>query len=205
MADMTADNLTALRKPFAKEQVGKLPKPYKADSPRGNCKECGQYHGLPAVHLDYVGHAIVTDRLLNIDPLWNWEPMGTDTAGLPALDRNGNLWIKLTVCGVTRLGVGDGPSMKVMIGDAIRNAAMRFGVALDLWAKEELEHPEGTEEPESQPGTDPMQEARQRVREAANVLGINDIPQQLAARNYSSSSVKDLNDLAAEWEAKVGL
>jgi hypothetical protein len=29
--------------------------------------------------------------------------------------------------------------MKERIGDAIRNAAMRFGIALDLWSKEELE------------------------------------------------------------------
>jgi hypothetical protein len=54
------------------------------------------------------------------------------------LDRAGNLWIKLTICGVTRLGVGDGKNAKEVIGDAIRNAAMRFGVALDLWAKENL-------------------------------------------------------------------
>ncbi|HKN46238.1 MAG TPA: hypothetical protein VJW23_20185, partial [Propionibacteriaceae bacterium] len=49
--------------------------------------------------------------------------------------------------GVTRIGVGDGQTMKVKIGDAIRNAAMRFGVALDLWAKVELQH--GTSEPDS--------------------------------------------------------
>jgi hypothetical protein len=42
------------------------------------------------------------------------------------------------VCGVTRIGVGDGKNAKERIGDAIRNAAMRFGVALDLWAKENL-------------------------------------------------------------------
>src|SRR5690606_32615245 len=42
------------------------------------------------------------------------------------------------ICGVTRIGVGDGKSAKECIGDAIRNAAMRFGVALDLWAKEAL-------------------------------------------------------------------
>jgi hypothetical protein len=51
---------------------------------------------------------------------------------------NGNLWIRLTICGVTRIGVGDGKSLKECIGDAIRNAAMRFGMALDLWAKETL-------------------------------------------------------------------
>jgi hypothetical protein len=90
--------------------------------------------------LDYVGHAAVTDRLLAVDPGWTWEPMATDENGLPALDKAGNLWIRLTVCGVTRIGVGDGRSAKEIVGDALRNAAMRFGVALDLWSKEELEH-----------------------------------------------------------------
>lgn len=59
------------------------------------------------------------------------------------LDEHGSpvgMWIKLTVGGVTRLGYGSVPSgqadaVKVLIGDALRNAAMRFGVALDLWAK----------------------------------------------------------------------
>jgi hypothetical protein len=64
--------------------------------------------------------------------------MALDQYGSPQCDRDGNLWIRLTVCGVTRLGVGDGKNMKERIGDAIRNAAMRFGVALDLWAKENL-------------------------------------------------------------------
>lgn len=109
---------TELRKPFPPESVGKLPK--------------------GGVMLDYVGHAAVTDRLLTVDPEWSWEPLALGPDGLPAFDRSGNLWIKLTICGVTRLGVGDGKSPKECIGDAIRNAAMRFGVALDLWAKENL-------------------------------------------------------------------
>jgi hypothetical protein len=140
VSDMTTEQAAALRKPFDKKAVGKLPKPYKADSEKGNCRECGGYHGLPAMHLDYVGHAAVTtDRLLAVDPEWTWEPMATDEYGNPQPDAAGNLWIRLTVCGVTRIGVGDGATMKIRIGDAIRNAAMRFGVALDLWSKEELE------------------------------------------------------------------
>jgi hypothetical protein len=97
-------------------------------------------HQLPkgGVMLDYVGHAAVTDRLLEVDPGWVWEPLALTPDGLPALDRAGNLWIRLTVCGVTRLGVGDGKNAKECISDAIRNAAMRFGVALDLWAKDGL-------------------------------------------------------------------
>jgi hypothetical protein len=120
VTDMTADKAAELRKPFPKSAVGKLPK--------------------AGILLDYVGHAAVTDRLLAVDPEWTWEPLALDENGLPTLDRAGNLWIRLTICGVTRVGVGDGKSAKEIVGDALRNAAMRFGVALDLWSKEELEH-----------------------------------------------------------------
>jgi hypothetical protein len=136
---MTPERAALLRKPFPDNVIGKVPKPYQRDAAKGNCSECGGYHGLPATHLSYVGHAAVTDRLLSIDPHWSWEPVAFDDQGLPAFDARKNLWIKLTVCGVTRYGVGDGSSVKECIGDAIRNAAMRFGVALDLWSKDELE------------------------------------------------------------------
>lgn len=135
--------LALLREPFPDNQIGKLPKPYYKDSPKGNCRECGGYHGLPAMHVDYVGHAALTDRLLDADPEWTWEPVARDQYGLPLII-NGGLWINLTVCGVTRLGFGDsqgksGPNaIKEAIGDALRNAAMRFGAALDLWHKGDL-------------------------------------------------------------------
>lgn len=134
------DPLTAILVRWAvppAELVGKLPKPTKKDNPPGRCQECGGWHGLPAVHLDYVGHADVTRILLLVDPEWTWEPLALDAAGLPAFDREGGLWIRLTVLGVTRLGYGDGPDPKQRIGDALRNAAMRFGVALSLWSKQE--------------------------------------------------------------------
>ena len=115
----TPEAATALvRMPFPPESVGKLPK--------------------GGTMLDYVGHAAVTDRLLTVDPEWSWEPFAVGPDGLPMPDREGNLWIRLTVCGVTRIGVGDGKNAKERIGDALRNASMRFGVALDLWAKENL-------------------------------------------------------------------
>ena len=139
-----SDPLALLRAPFPPNQISKLPKPYKADSPKGKCTECGGYHGLPAVHLDYVGHAALTDRLLDTDPHWSWEPMGFAQDGTPAFDANGGMWIKLTVCGITRIGYGNAPgkkggdAVKEVIGDALRNAAMRFGAALDLWHKGDL-------------------------------------------------------------------
>lgn len=144
--------LKALRAPFPDHQISKLPKETKkqADDRKANmklgirCGQCGQWHHKDAVHLDYVGHAALTDRLLDVDPTWNWEPVAFTSDGMPAYDRNGGMWIRLTVCGQTRLGYGNadgksgGDAVKEIIGDALRNAAMRFGAALDLWHKGDL-------------------------------------------------------------------
>ena len=150
------DDLKKLRVPFPENQVSKLPKGTKAQNEcppneKANCKICGGWHHPRIVHLDYVGHAALTDRLLDVDPEWNWEPMAVGQDGYPVIDKDGGMWIKLTVCGVTRIGYGDaqgktgGNAMKERIGDALRNAAMRFGAALDLWHKGEL-HTEAPEE-----------------------------------------------------------
>jgi hypothetical protein len=122
------------------------------DHRKAKCNDCGNYITTAHVDLSYVGHAELTHRLLDADPLWDWEPVAFDQRGLPQFDEHGGLWIRLTVCGHTRLGYGDsqgkkGPNaIKEAIGDALRNAAMRFGAALDLWAKSDLreaqtEHP----------------------------------------------------------------
>lgn len=152
------DALDRLRIPFPPASVEKLPKPFHKGAPKGKCTPrkdggdapndqdffCHKWHGLPAVHLDYIGHAVVTERLLAVDPFWNWEPMSVDEHGLPRFVTVDGfpvaLWIKLTVCGFTRIGVGTvnvgtHDPEKQLISDAIRNAAMRFGVALDLWKK----------------------------------------------------------------------
>jgi hypothetical protein len=183
----TAPDRTAgfqrLREPFPAEHVGKLPKPTKRDAKKGKCKPqreggdaptwqdycCGGYHGLPAVHLDYVGHAAVTDRLLEVDPEWKWEPKaGWDENGEPRFVRDDQgrpirLWIDLTVLGVTRPGVGTVEAgafdaEKQLIGDALRNAGMRFGVALGLWIKgSEEEHAAKADTPAPATEDDPEQ------------------------------------------------
>jgi hypothetical protein len=128
MTEPDVKALAKLREPFPASQIGKLPK--------------------GGILLDFVGHGYLTARLLDVDPAWNWEPVAFDERGLPLLDENGGLWIKLTVCGVTRLGYGDaggrkGPNaIKESIGDALRNAGMRFGLALDLWCKGDPDAPE---------------------------------------------------------------
>ena len=163
-AEKEPTGLDLLRKPFPPHQISKLPKPTKAqteavraDFKKGiRCQVCGTWHHPDVVHLDYVGHAALTDRLLDCDPNWTWEPCVE-----PGLPNPGNgMWIKLTVCGVSRLGYGHadgksgGDAIKETIGDALRNAAMRFGAALDLWHKGDLHIDDDTPEaPQSQDDT----------------------------------------------------
>jgi hypothetical protein len=161
-------NLAKLRTAFPADQIHALPRlcckacndsrTKVCDQHRKQkCRDCGNYITTAHVDLSYVGHAELTHRLLDADPLWDWEPLSLDQRGLPQFDENGGLWIRLTVCGHSRLGYGDsqgkkGPNaIKEAIGDALRNAAMRFGAALDLWAKSDLkaaqaEHPKSAED-----------------------------------------------------------
>jgi hypothetical protein len=176
LSDDQKKGLARLREPFPENQIGKLPKPYKKDSPKSNCRECGGYHGMPAAHLDYVGHAALTDRLLEVDPEWTWEPLALDEHGLPRFDRNGGLWIRLTVCGVTRLGYGDmggkngANAVKEAIGDALRNSGMRFGAALDLWHKGELHDAQeaNDRDPEPAPAPPPTVDVEALLEEMAS-------------------------------------
>jgi hypothetical protein len=176
--------LARLREPFEPHQINKLPKPYKADSQRSNCRECGGYHGMPAVHLDYVGHAALTDRLLEVDPEWSWEPLAKGPDGLPQFDKDGGLWIALTICGVTRLGYGDsqgkrgGNAVKEAIGDALRNAGMRFGAALDLWHKGDL-------------------------HDASEEQGQNQAPAEAPPSRTLSRAPAVSEDVLAAWQAKI--
>lgn len=174
---MNEETAATLRGQFKAEEVGKLPRVTCPDCSdrrktcnehsKAKCDGCGNYISTRHIHIDYVGHADVTSRLLDADPEWSWEPKAKDVdpvvlaaamaTGNPEivqqvfdnappkfdLDEHGNpvgLWIKLTVAGTTRPGYGSVPSgqpdaVKVLIGDALRNGAMRFGVALALWAK----------------------------------------------------------------------
>lgn len=175
---MTPEQAAALRAAFPPAAVGKLP--------RGGRM------------LDYVGHAAVTDRLISVDPAWWWEPVAFDADGLPAVrivGREAVLWIRLTVCGVTRLGVGIVPADvpdrdKQLVSDAIRNAAMRFGVALDLWAREDIS-----------PHDAAADEAADAVRVPLPVARVRRITERAAALNAAAAELPDVS-LADERRAR---
>lgn len=208
---MTDIDLAALRATFPAEQVGKLPKiwckkcteaRFKVcdDHRKERCRACGNNITDAHIDIDFVGHADVTARLLDVDPNWDWEPFAFDESGLPAVDTDAKdnpvgLWIKLTIGGVTRPGYGSvvsgkSDAIKELIGDAIRNAAMRFGVALDLWAKGERSDTKGKE---VEAGANPVPRRTASARELAE-QEISVLRSQIAAKGKKSGlTLADLN------------
>lgn len=194
--------LLALQEEVPENLIGKLPKVTcplcRKKENRGECGEhkkqrcqiCDGWLSPAHTHLDYVGHAETTSKLLEVDPLWNWEPLSFGADGLPAFDADGGLWIKLTVCGVTRLGYGTadnangfkarGDLRKEIIGDAIRNAAMRYGWGLNLWAKTDIHERTPQEEPPQAP---PPLASLEQKRELAILIGQKLGPQASARRH----------------------
>jgi hypothetical protein len=115
--------------------------------------------------------------------------MALTAEGLPRFDASGGLWIRLTVCGVTRLGYGHAQSKsfgdpgsreKEVIGDALRNAGMRFGAALDLWHKGDLhaDKEEQKEEPKHELPRANMSETQKLLE--AEKIGQEQTPEELA-------------------------
>ncbi len=213
--------LKRMREPFAANQISKLPKPtrsqteaVKANYKKGiRCQVCGGWHHPDVIHLDYVGHAALTDRLLECDPAWNWEPFSMTNEGLPLLDRNGGIWIKLTVCGVTRNGYGHadgksgGDAIKEAIGDALRNAAMRFGAALDLWHKGDL-HVEVNDDESGANDVDknpPQRASKANSRGLYSALqnGLRNQKSADALQKWGKRNADDIKSLPTEWAEEI--
>ena len=117
-----------LREPFPPEQIGQVNKGF----------------GI----VDFIGHAAITDRLNRAAPGWTYRVEPVVITGKDGLPHVMAVFGTMTVGGVTRQEVGDvehmtryGDELKKAISDFICRGAMRFGVGLDLWSKEQLESP----------------------------------------------------------------
>ena len=93
--------------------------------------------------LSYVSQAAVTDRLNQAAPGWTYDVEPVVVDGKDGLPHVVAVLGTMTVGGVARSEVGavDSPSsygqeLKEAISDFVRRGAMRFGVAIALWAPE---------------------------------------------------------------------
>jgi len=172
MTEKNTNPVSKMLEPFAPNEINQIPK--------GGLK------------LDYVGHAALTKRLLETDLNWSWEPFAVGEDGLPKIDESGGLWIRLTVCGITRIGYGDAgnskgtQAVKEAIGDALRNAGMRFGAALDLWHKGDL-----FDLADSRGDKKPEPESKPRKLEAVRTF----TPEQLARLEGILKIISETNEV----------
>ena len=96
------------------------------------------------VSLSYVSHADVCRILIEVDPLWSWQPIEW-IEGRPAIhviNGTATMWGTLTLLGKSMIGVGSVRAdkqeyEKELVGDFLRNASMRFGIAISLWSKQD--------------------------------------------------------------------
>jgi hypothetical protein len=156
------------------------------------------------VNLSYMGHAEVTLALIAVDPCWTWEPVKMDDeTGGPTITKHGNrltMWGYLTVCGVRRLCVGTcedrkSDPEKELIGDLLRNGAMRFGIGTKLWSKGHGVDPAGSG-PEGgydtgPPAPDPIADLYGRIKAATGTPVAAEL-KKLATENGRKLSPADL-------------
>ena len=127
------------------------------------------------INLAYVSHAEITRILIEIDPMWNWQPIDWQD-GRPAIhETNGmaTMWGTLTLLGKSLVGVGsvraDKPDLdKELVGDFLRNAAMRFGICLALWSKQDWEAPRNVSNINTSYPTKPSEVEKSKQAHPAN-------------------------------------
>jgi hypothetical protein len=114
---MTASVWERLREPFPKEAIQQIDKGWGP--------------------MDYVDQALVTDRLIQVDPEYKLEHIWTiDDEKMLESKCSVGVILRLTINGVSREEFGDGANLKEAFSDGLKRCAMRFGVALDLWGKQ---------------------------------------------------------------------
>lgn len=167
------------------------------------------------MELDYVGHAEITRILIQIDPLWNWEPVAWKDGRPQITIVNGNavMWARLTVLGKTILGTGTASADKndldkELIGDFLRNAGMRLGIALKLWSKAEWEDdpaPAPRTEAETIPDAlfqDPYRWTYEEMQKATSIVALDAIA-NLAKSQLTDEQRDKLRPIYLERKAEL--
>jgi hypothetical protein len=160
------------------------------------------------INLAYVSHADITRILIEIDPLWSWQPVAWEN-GRPAIhvdNGTATMWATLTLLGKSMLGVGSvradkQDQSKELIGDFLRNAAMRFGIALSLWSKQDWSD-------NTTITSLPAAQAR-RAEEAKPYVGnhpAKGVPSPKVVRDFiddNEPSLLDVAEIAAQFNATI--
>jgi hypothetical protein len=115
---LSAEDLAILKAPFPRDSLGVKVQSYSKDRTR-------------VMLVLYLQHTDVQDRLEQVDPAWTSEVTSEERAGDTVYVRT-----RLTLKGVSRENVGEGGDPKAAYSDALKRAAMLFGVGRYLYDSE---------------------------------------------------------------------
>ena len=98
-------------------------------------------------------------------------------------------------------GPAGGDAIKEVIGDALRNAAMRFGAALDLWHKGDLH---GDDEPGERPRAEekPLANDDAEIRAIAYLAEATDLARLAVAWNNLPNTTRNIPAVLAAKDAR---
>lgn len=117
---LTKEDIATLSKEFPDDTIGIKVNSFNKDRTK-------------ALLIQYLQHTDVYNRLEEVDPAWSCE------TGQPQfVDKTIAIPMKMTVKGVTRENVGEGSDYKSAYSDAIKRAAMLFGVGRYLYDAQQV-------------------------------------------------------------------
>lgn len=119
-ARLTPEALEILRAPFPEEKLGIKVQSFSKDRTK-------------AMLVAYIQHTDCYERLEKVDPNWSCQITHEDRIGETFFTR-----VKLTLCGVSRENTGEGGDPKASVSDAIKRAAMLFGIGRYLYDSEQV-------------------------------------------------------------------
>lgn len=153
---------------------------------------------------DYVNHAVVTDRLNRVlgEDGWTFEILHRETfnddKGVPHCV---GVTVRLTIGDIFRDEVGTvgrqsnyGDELKACVSDAVKRAAMRFGVGIQLWHKLP-----GDDEPSS-----PVPRGSVQNFDAPTANGDGEVTPQVAKLREVLGIYGDVSNVRQAWIEHIG-
>jgi hypothetical protein len=117
---LTDDDIKKLKRPFPDETIGVKVNNFSKDRTK-------------AMLIQYLQHTDVYDRIEEVDPTWSC------MAGTPFyIAKVIAVPMKLSIKGVTRENIGEGEDYKSAYSDALKRAAMLFGIGRYLYDAEQV-------------------------------------------------------------------
>jgi hypothetical protein len=189
---LTAQDLKALRAYFPKDRLGVKVQSYNKERTR-------------AMLVLYLQHTDVQDRLEEVDPNWTCAVISEERAGDTVYVR-----LRLTLKGVSRENVGEGGDPKAALSDALKRAAMLFGVGRYLYDSETVWAEYNDQRDRFRSWTvDDYDEAAKRIRRPASQGGqvrapVAPEPEPAAAPEPASATAAPAKPAAGLTRGKAG-